>query len=287
MMKFRRSILSTAVAAIGAWRSQLGFALGALAKSIDKAAWEKLAKDVQALYTEKEGKYVLDVEGEEDVSGLKSALDKERKAAKDAAKAHSDLQKKFEGIDADEVRGMLEKLGGDEEAALIKAGNVDKVVEKRMAKAQQAHEKALQQAQAATEAANNKAAKYAQQVLDNHIRAAATKVGLHANAVDDALFRGRTLFALDDEGNAVQLKDGEVVMGKDSKMPFSPGEWLEGMKESAPHWFPAGGSGSGASGGKGGGNGKVIKRAAFQSMSPVEQANTAKEAREGKVLIVE
>ena len=99
------------------------------------------------------------------------------------------------------------------------------------------------------------------------------------HAVEDALFRARTLFTLDGDGNAVQVKDGQVVIGKDSKTPYSPAEWLEGMKESAPHWFPAGGSGGGAPGGKGpGGSGaKTMKRADFDSLNPLEKATKIKE----------
>jgi hypothetical protein len=66
------------------------------------------------------------------------------------------------------------------------------------------------------------------------------------------------MFTLDENGNAVQRDaDGNVVIGKDGKTPFSPSEWLESMRESAPHWFPAGASGSGSNNGsKGGGAGK-------------------------------
>src|SRR3972149_11838102 len=85
-------------------------------------------------------------------------------------------------------------------------------------------------------------------VLDNSVRAAPIAVGLHAPAVDDVLLRARAIFSLSDEGEAVQFdEDGEtIVLGKDGKTPFSPREWLESMKQKAPHWFPAGGSGGGS-----------------------------------------
>lgn len=47
---------------------------------------ESIPEDLRGYYTEKEGKYHLNVEGVQDTKGLKSALDKERKA-------HEDLEK--------------------------------------------------------------------------------------------------------------------------------------------------------------------------------------------------
>lgn len=282
--------LAVAVAlALGNAMQRRGFAVGALALSLDKAEHGKLPKDVQTLYVEKDGKFVLDLpEGVEEVKGLKSALEKERTAAKEAARQLKELQEQWGDLDPARIKNLMEKLGSDEEAQLIKSGKLDEVVERRMKKAAEAHKKELEKAQKAVEAAQATAKKYAQQVLDNHIRAAATKAGVHQHAVDDALFRARSMFSLDEEGNAVQLdSDGKVVLGKDNKSPFSPGEWMETMKESAPHWFPAGSSGSGAPGGKGSASGKTIKRAAFDALEPTERAKVGLQAHKGEVTIVD
>lgn len=58
----------------------------ALQIQLDKAAWEGLEEGFRGLYEEKDGAYRLAIEGLEDTSGLKSALEKERQAVKDAAK---------------------------------------------------------------------------------------------------------------------------------------------------------------------------------------------------------
>jgi hypothetical protein len=266
-------------AALGAHAARAGLVLGVLALVIEKADYEKLGKEVQKLYEEKDGKYHLDVDGVEDVSGLKSALVKERDAAKAAVAALKELKAQWEGLDPVEIRKLMEKLGGDEEATLLKAGKLDEVVAKKTEKQRQAHEKAIQTAEAKVKAAEVRAAKFSQRVLDNHIRAAAGKAGVHANAVDDALFRARTIFVLSEDGEAVQLdKDGHTVFGKDGKTPFSPGEWLEGMKESAPHWYPAGAGGGGAVGDRGGKGGqRTMKRAEFDGLDPVAKAQTIKD----------
>lgn len=278
-MKPKLMAMAIAVA-LGTFMQRAGIGVGALALSLEKAEHTKLPKEVQSLYVEREGKYHLDLpEGIEDVTGMKSALQKERDKAKEEVRLRKELEKKFEGIDPDQVRTLLEKLGGDEEAQLIKAGKIDEVVARRMEKAAKAHTRALEEANKKVEAANSRAQKFSSKVLDNHIRAAAAKAGVHANAVEDALFRARTLFVLNEDGEPVQLdKDGHPVFGKDGKTPFSPPEWLDSMKEAAPHWFPSGNSGGGAGGDKGArGGAKTMKRADFDRLDPLARSQAMKD----------
>lgn len=255
-----------------------GFALFGLARSLEKDAYEKLAKEVKALYVEKDGKYVLDVDGDDDTSGLKSALGKERERAKNEEKLRKELEKRFEGIDPDVVREMMARFENDEDAKLIKNGQIDKVVEKRVEQMKKGFEKQLADAKKETEAAQARSKKFSNRVLDNHIRAAAAAMGLHKHAIEDALFRARSMFTLNDDGDAVMLDGEQPKLGKDGKTPFSPAEWLEGMKESAPHWFPAGNNGSGAQGDRGATGGRrQIRRADYEKLSPEERQTTAKD----------
>lgn len=267
-------------AALGGFMAQRGLAVGALAVSITKEEHTKLPKDAQGFYVERDGKFVLDLpEGVEDVSKVKGALDKERTAREKAEREAKELAKRFEGIDPEEVKRILDQMGTDEERKLMKDGKVDEVVARRMKKATEAHEKALKAAEDKVKLAEARAQKFSTQVLDNHVRSAAIKAGMHSNAVEDALFRARTMFTLDEEGNPVQRdSDGKVVMGKDSKTPYAPAEWLEGMKETAPHWFPAGSGGGGGKGdGGASGGGKTMKRSAFEALDPAAKQATMKE----------
>jgi predicted RNase H-like nuclease (RuvC/YqgF family) len=71
--------------------------------TLDAAGWLELEEGLQGLYEDREGVYTLAVEGliKEDVGGLKSALEKERAAAKEAekkVKAWEALGKKPEEI---------------------------------------------------------------------------------------------------------------------------------------------------------------------------------------------
>lgn len=252
---------------------------------------ESVPEALRGFYTKTDdGKYRLDAEGVEDTAGLRSALNKERdnakaaeKSAKEARDAQEAFAKQFEGIDPEQVKALWSKMGGDEEMKLIKEGKFDQVFEKRTANLRKDFERQLKAAQDAAAVqiteATTKAQKYAQGLLDNRIREAATKVGIHSHAVDDALLRGRVLFSLDDEGNAVQSKDGALVYGKDGKSPYSPQEWLEGMRESAPHWFPATAAGGGAPASRSNGaiGKKTTTRAAFDAMDATQRMSFIKE----------
>jgi len=93
-------------------------------------------------------------------------------------------------------------------------------------------------------------------VVDGAIRAAAAKAALVPAAIEDALGRGRGVFVLDEEGAPVARDaEGRTVTGADGESPLTPAEWLDTMKDAAPHWWPpssgAGAPGAGARGGEG------------------------------------
>ena len=267
------------------YMSMMGLTLYAIPLEVDATAHAALPEATRSLYVaSNDGKFKLDVAGLEDTAGLKTALQKERDAVKEAKAATKkqleDALAPFAGIDPVKTKELFAKFENADEAALIAAGKIDEVLSKRMEKHNAAQQKILDGLTKERDGALEVASTFMERVLDNHIRASAAKAGVHAGAIDDALLRARSLFSLDDDGNAVQFdEDGEnVVLGKDGKTPFNPDEWMEGMKEAAPHWFPAGASGGGAGGsGKGAGGAKTMKRSAFEALDPISKATAMKE----------
>lgn len=208
------------------------------------------------LYKEVDGKFRLDVDGYEDPAGLKSALQAERENAK-AATRQANAWKAL-GKTPEEIQALLQRLETDEDTRLLADGKVDEVISKRTERMKADFDKNLSTAHAERDQHAARAKAFEAKVLDNAVLAAATKAGLHQHAIDDALFRGRAMFRLNENGDAVALDDGgNVLLGKDGKTPFTPAEWLEDMKEKAPHWFPAPASGGGAQGGHSGGHQKA------------------------------
>ncbi len=250
----------------------------ALAKVVDAAPAGQ-----EALYVKNEadGKFYLDVEGGfEDTSGLKSALQKERDAAKEAARKARELEDKFKDIDPDKVRDMMKKMDQDGEAALIAAGKFDEVLAKRTEKLRADLQRQIDEANGKAKSAEERVWQYSQRVLDDRIRDAVVgKVHVHAIKSNDVLRAAREIFTLDTNGDAVQLgADGKPVIGKDGKTPYSPSEWIEDMVAIAPHWFPSDSTGGGAGGSKDASSGgKTMKRAAFDALPARERAAASKQ----------
>jgi hypothetical protein len=211
---------------------------------------------------------LIDAKVSDSVKGLKA----KNEELIGAEKKLKDQMKQFEGIDPIKTKEMLARLENDAEAKLIAEGKINEVIEARTEKLRAELGRQVKEAQEAAGLHEKRAKAFEGRVLDDALRAAATSAGLHQHAIEDALFRGRAMFKLDPDGKAVQLgDDGQPVLGKDGKSPFTPSEWLESMKETAPHWFPAGnnGSGGGAGGLKGPQGAKTMQRSQFDQLDPV------------------
>lgn len=86
----------------------------ALKRKIDKAAFDKLSKDLQAEYVEKDGEYVLDLDGgnDDDNGALRRAKDRAVQERKDAEKRAKEAETKLAELDDNDARksGDIEKL---------------------------------------------------------------------------------------------------------------------------------------------------------------------------------
>jgi len=184
--------------------------------------------------------------------------------------------KAFEGLDPVAMKALKERLDADEDSKLLAEGKKNEVIEKYTQRMRAEHQAQLATYEEKVRAEAQRADTYRGSVLDNQIRAVTS--GLHPGAVEDALLHARTIFSLDAKGNAVKLNsDGVPELGKDGSTPYSPSEWMEQQRELKPHWFPTGTSGSGAAGARDGqGQGKTIKRAAYEKLTPHQQATTAR-----------
>lgn len=277
--------LSWKLLEIGARTGMIAFALPL--EISDKSAFEKLPEAQRGLYKEEDGKWRLEVDGLEDTSGLKSALEKERDARRKAENERKEFAKRYEGIDPDKVRDLMSHFENKEEAELLKQGSegIQKIVEKRIAKAQEAWNKEKQGYEEKVAGAHEVASTFMEQVLNFRIMEAALKAGVHQHAMEDVILRAKQIFDVDEEGRAVQFdQEDNIVPGKNGKDPYSVAEWLESMTDKAPHWFEANNSGGGAGGnrkpnlsGK-----KTMKRTAFEAM---DQGERMKFTKEGGVVV--
>ena len=183
------------------------------------------------------------------------------------------LKTQFEGLDIDAVKGLLNKVGQDEETRLLAEGKLDEVITKRTERLRGDYDKQLTAEKSRADKAEAFAAKYSDKVLADSIRAAAIKAGALPEAAEDIILRARGTFKLSEDGEAIATdRDGEVVYGKDGKTPLSPLEWAESLRETATHLWPRA-QGAGPTGDNNGG--KATKK--WGELTETERAALARD----------
>ena len=194
----------------------------------------------KALYAEKDGKYRLDVEGIEDTSGLKSALEKERTARRE-------LEKR--------AKAALSEDDMEEYARLKAEADKGKDKDEILKGMRSRHEKEL-------ELAKQEASRVKAQLEKTVLESTATQL-LAKNGGNVSLLLPHIMG---------QIK-AEEVDGTLSVVPASAAtidDVVKGLKTTFPAAFAdSGHSGSGATGGQAGAGGaKPMPRAQFDALTP-------------------
>jgi len=239
-----------------------------------------------------EVKALIEAAVKEATSGLASNRDEILTEKKTLQEQLAAANKTWEGLDPEAVRNIMGRLENDEEAKLLAEGKTDEVIARRTERLQADHVKQMQNLEAklaeAVAFGETQGGTVKQLKVEGGLRQAAVEQGLVPSAIEDALGRAMNVFKVGDDGALIAEENGSTAYGKDGKTPLTPAEWLESMKEKAPHWFPAP-SGSGAGGGNGKGSGSVhlITRSDARSVPKYQAAKAAAEAAGTTLQIVE
>ena len=232
----------------------------ALKRKIDTL--DGLKPDVAALYTKGEdGKFTLDVEGVEpveDVSGLKSALAKEKKAA-------LEYRKRMDEIEAEKA--------AREEELLKKAGNteaLEKSYKDREAKRKAEYEASIAERDKEIDQFSRGAA--IDQLLDGKVIPRAKdwlkKEVLSRTRLEKDADGKRVIRVLDESGNPTATGLEEFIKSN-----------VLDNKDNAPFIIAgraSGGGTGGANAGGGSGAGKVITSSTWSAMSPASRLEFSK-----------
>lgn len=224
---------------------------------------EDIPNGYEALYTEKDGKWVLTgIEGmktQEDITRLSESLRKEREDHKKV----KDVLAKLGGPDLD-ADALVEKLDEYEELKLrVESGEGGKIDDKKV---EELVEQRVQRRLAPVERERDRLktrntelenengtlkGTITRGTVESELRRHATEGKVVTSALDDILDIGANIFEVAEDG-AVVTKQGlrNVAAG------ITPDVWLSDMKEKRPHWWPA--SQGGGAGGSGGGNGTGV-----------------------------
>lgn len=191
------------------------------------AKLEDVEEKFRGLYTQgSDGSYYLAVEGAVDKAKLDEFRDTNIKLMKE--------MDAFKGIDPTKVAELLENERKIAEKKLIDAGDIEGLVAQRVAAMQSEHKRQLTDLQNQYDTSQRQLETL---LIDNEVRAVASKIGVAASAVDDVLLRAKTVFRV--EGGKPIAKDskGNVIYGKDGSNSLGIADWASSLKESAPHLF--------------------------------------------------
>ena len=196
-----------------------GLALFALPPVIDSP--EDVDEAYRGFYKPyKDGKWIADGEGlDGDPRGFKSALERERQRAeradREAREAREQL-KRFDGIDPEVTRQLLQQAESEEERRLLAEGpgGIQKLVDLRTRKAVENAERMvrakdgeIQQRDQQLNEVQQKAEALRRRSLNAEIVRTGMKLGLHEGGVEDAMLQAAAEgWTTDDEGKPV-LKD--------------------------------------------------------------------------------
>ena len=198
---------------------------------------------IKPLYVEHDGKFKLAVDGLEDTSGLKSALEKERKARRDAE------QRAKLALGEDELE-EFERL----RAEAAKARGAEDIVNQLKARHQKEIEAREKQAQA--------------------YRASLEKTVLESTASKLlAEHKGNVSLLMPHIQSALRVEEADGQFQVVPANAASLDEVVTGLKTAFPAAFSdSGHTGGGAIGGGGGGTGRTMRVSDFNNLAPKEQA---------------
>jgi hypothetical protein len=220
---------------------------------------EDIPADQAGLYVERDGMWVLDVDGAVE----KAKLDEFRNTNVSLAKERDELKKRFEGIDPDEFRRLAEEKRKLEEEQQVKAGEADKVAETRIKNAKAEWDKQLA---ALTTERDTLHSRLTSIQIDQAVVTEATRRGLRPTAIPDITARARNTFRLVNGVPQAFEADGQAVrVGRDGYTPMTVAEWIDAQASEAPHLFESNAGGGAGSGGGGNGSGGVGNRASMKN----------------------
>jgi hypothetical protein len=226
---------------------------------------QEIPAEHQSFYVERDGAWLLDADGL--VSQTK--LDEFRQNNITL----TNQLKRFEGIDPDTVRQLADDKRKLEEAAQLKAGEVDKVIDARIKAARAEWDKTHGVVVAERDTLTSRLMAIQ---IDQAVVTEATKRGLRPTAITDITARARQTFKLVNGVPQAFDGDGQTArLGKDGPMTLA--EWVDALVSDAPHLFEANaGSGAAGSGSGGAGNRSVKNPFRKESFNLTEQMKLEK-----------
>ena len=180
---------------------------------------------------------VKTVGANEDVTGLKNALDSERRSRAAAEKSLGEMQAQYKDVDPAQYKELIQ-LRNDKK--LLDDKGVEAVVAERTQSFKTTIEDQKRQIDAWTEKVRVSELAMKQKNLHLNLEKVAREAGVAETAVPDAVWRLSQIFTdFGDNGMPIsRTANGTVQYGKDGLTPLTPKEHMESLKDSAAHLWP-------------------------------------------------
>lgn len=258
--------------------------LPAVVESLDK-----LPEAIRSEYEQRDGKYVLRVEGELPGFVPKGRHDEFRennlKLTRELEEARKAVER-YTGIDPEKARDALTRLQQIEEKKLIDAGQIDELVAKKTERLVSERDSRIAELTRGFDQQKNRAADLEAELSRHIVGQSITEPALTKHKIQPAALGmvaklaelgdpNGVRWALDDQRRPVAVTaDGQKVFSrKDQTQPLGIDEWLEGVIAAFPAIVPPS-TGGGARGATAGGG----PTADLSALPPVERLKALRRA---------
>jgi hypothetical protein len=260
----------------------------ALKAVLTKNDYDALPEAVRGHYVEKDGKFVVQVEGvvaADEALALKQKIAEFRDKNVEVMKENEELKAlktKYEGIDPDKYRELDDEVKELRKKGVKSPDDIQTQIDRKL----EAATKPLIEKLAAAEKREQEAQqRVVQAKFKDMIAAEATKAGVAPSALRHVLREAETQF---------ELRDEEIVPRKGVKHPTEPhkdlttGDWLQHLSKTDSYLFGES-SGSGAGGTRDAGNGNGGAKPGAKRLinpSPEEMGRAMDDIATGKTVVV-
>jgi len=192
---------------------------------------EKAPEALREALVEVDGRFVFEAEPVQDVTTLKTALQRERDAVK---KAKQELGR-FKDIDPERYAALLQAEHDRADAELKAKGQVDELIAQRLKRAQDEWTTEKAKLESAVQASH---AELDRLQIDGAIMQAAPAAGVEDSAIDLVTMLARQVFQRRD-GKVVPIdQNGNIIPGiKDVTQPMTMAEWFSDLAKQRPILF--------------------------------------------------
>ena len=171
----------------------------------------------------------------EGLEANKNGILEEKRQLSDQLKEAQQNAKRFEGLDMDKIKTMIDSMEASAEAKLISEGKIDEVIAARTAAVKSSYEDKYTEKDSEIATLNQRndllQGKYEGKLIGDAIQSEAMKQGMIPGAIEDAIVNSRGLFKIGDDGNIEATKIDEFIN--------SPERFIKSLKESRPHYWPS------------------------------------------------